>query len=452
LEISAKNIKKFTCLNVYITIPEITRLEISGAAEIQGKNTIGGDQLYINASGASEANLELDINTLRTEISGAADVRLTGKAGNHSTDVSGASTIDVEDLLVEKTMADVSGAATAKISKKGDVIGNVSGAGNIQYKGKIIDEGTEIESAEDVEKDEDIDEDIVVISQGDNDTMRIKIPGVNIEMNDDEDTLRIKTRNKVIIIDDEGNVKYKHCKKTRFNGHWAGFDIGLDGYVDPNFSMNFPKQSEYMDLRMEKSVAVGINFFEQNIPLAKNQKWGMLTGLGLGFNDYRFLKPTYLNMDSSKLQGYLFDDISIRKSKLSVMYVTLPVLFEFQTNPWQKKNSFHIGIGMVVSARLASHTKVYFNELNSDYNLKQYNPDLGNYETKLTGTSPNDDPKVHQYSDWFLRPFKFDATVRIGWGVINLFATYSVQSLFRDGKGPETDLYPWSAGITLINF
>ncbi len=449
LKISSKNIKKFTCLNVYITIPEVTKLEISGAAELQGKSIIKGDQLYINASGASETDLELDINTLRTEISGASDVKLTGKAFNHSTDVSGAATLDVEDLLVEKTVADVSGAGTAKVNKKGDVIGNVSGAGNIQYEGQIIEEGEAFDAEEDVENDEDIDNEIIVISEDDDDTMRVKIPGVNIEINEDEDTVRIKTRNKVIIIDDNGHVKFERCKRIRFNGHWAGFDIGLDGYADPNFSMNFPKDYEYMDLRMEKSVAIGINFFEQNIPLSKNQKWGMLTGLGLGFNDYRFLKPTYLNMDSSKLEGYLFDDISIRKSKLSAMYLTLPVLFEFQTNPWQRKNSFHIGIGMVISARLSSHTKVYFNELNSDYNLKQYNPKTDNYETVLTGTSPNE-PKVHEYDDWFLRPFKFDATVRIGWGVINLFATYSVQTLFRDGKGPE--LYPWSAGITLINF
>jgi hypothetical protein len=213
--------------------------------------------------------------------------------------------------------------------------------------------------------------------------------------------------------------------------------------------MNFPKEYEYLDLRMEKSVAVNLNFFEQNIPLAKNQKWGMITGLGLTFNNFKFLRPTRLSMDSSALEGYLAQDISIRKSKLTAMYLTLPVLFEFQTAPAYHKNGFHINLGVIVGARLSSHTKVYYDELNEPFNLTQYNPETGLYDVVFTTVSPND-PKEHRYGDWFLQPFKFDATARIGWNFLNFWADYSLNTLFRKGKGPE--LYPWSAGITLVCF
>jgi hypothetical protein len=272
---------------------------------------------------------------------------------------------------------------------------------------------------------------------------------MDIEVKEGPDTVRIRAGNRMIIVDEDGEVEYKRCKKYKFNGHWAGFDIGLNGYVNSDYNMNFPKEYEYMDLRMEKSIYIGLNFFEQNIRLAKNQKWGMLTGLGLGFNNYRFLKPTRLSMDSSSLQGYLYEDISIRKSKLTIMYLTLPLLFEFQTNPYCNKKSFHFGAGMVMNTRLLSHTKVYYNEYNKDYTLVQYDPDKGEYIPAFTSVSPNG-PKIKDYGDWFLRPFKFDATVRVGWGIINLFATFSVNSLFREEKGPE--LYPWSAGISLVNF
>jgi hypothetical protein len=200
---------------------------------------------------------------------------------------------------------------------------------------------------------------------------------------------------------------------------------------------------------MEKSIAVNLNFFEQNIPLSKNQKWGIVTGLGLGFNNYRFLRPTRLSMDSSSLIGYLDEDISIRKSKLTAMYLSLPVLFEFQTAPIYHKNGFHINAGVVISARLSSHTKKYYDELNSEFNVTQYNPETGKYEVVYTATSPND-PKEHYYGDWFLQPFKFEATARIGWNFLNFWATYSLNTMFREGKGPE--LYPWSAGISLICF
>jgi hypothetical protein len=272
---------------------------------------------------------------------------------------------------------------------------------------------------------------------------------MDIEVKEGPDTVRIRAGNRMVIVDEDGVVEYKKCKHPKFNGHWAGFDIGLNGYVNSDYNMNFPKEYEYLDLRMEKSIAVGINFFEQNIRLAKNQKWGMLTGLGLGFNNYRFLKPTRMSMDSSTLQGYLHEGISIRKSKLTVMYLTLPLILEFQTNPYCNKRSFHFGAGMVMNTRLLSHTKIYYNEYNKEHTLVQFDPDKQQYVPVFTSISPNG-PKVKNYGDWYLRPFKFDATVRVGWGIINLFATFSVNSLFREGKGPE--LYPWSAGISLVNF
>ena len=274
-------------------------------------------------------------------------------------------------------------------------------------------------------------------------------PGTGVEITEGDDSVKVKVGNRMIIIDDDGDIKTRHCNEPKFNGHWAGVDIGFNGYVNQDFNMNFPKEYEYLDLRMEKSVAVNLNFFEQNIPLAKNQKWGIVTGLGLGFNDYKFLRPTRLSMDSSALEGYLYEDISIRKSKLSAIYLTLPVLFEFQTAPAYHKNGFHINLGVVIGARLSSHTKVYYNELNTQFNLTQYNPETGQYEVVFTAVSPND-PKEHHYGDWFLQPFKFDATARIGWNFLNFWANYSLNTMFRQGNGPE--LYPWSAGITLVCF
>jgi hypothetical protein len=87
--------------------------------------------------------------------------------------------------------------------------------------------------------------------------------------------------------------------------------------------------------------------------------------------------------------------------------------------------------------------------LNQKFPLYEYNAGTGNYELAYYAMSP-DDPKTHHYGDWYLQPFKFDATVRIGWNFLNFWATYSLNTMFRKDKGPE--LYPWSAGITLAAF
>jgi hypothetical protein len=434
LVISSNNIHGSTPLNIYLTMPALSHIEAHGAAEVKGVNTVKADMLAIEASGAAEIYLDLDVNTLRSDVSGAADLRLSGKAQQHSTVVSGAASLDAKKLVTVTTDADVSGAGTANVNA-GNVTGKTSGAGEINSNEKDWSEKGN--------------GDVIVKSEDDGDTTYIHIPGTGVEITEGDDSVKVKVGNRIIIIDENGEVSTRHCQWPKFNGHWAGVDIGFNGYVNKDFNMNFPKEYEYLDLRMEKSVAVNLNFFEQNIPLAKNQKWGVVTGLGLGFNDYKFLRPTRLSMDSTALEGYLAEDISIRKSKLSAIYLTLPVLFEFQTAPCYHKNGFHINMGVVIGARLSSHTKVYYNELNTPFNITQYNPESGQYEVVFTAVSPND-PKEHNYGDWFLQPFKFDASVRIGWNFLNFWADYSLNTMFRQGRGPE--LYPWSAGITLVCF
>jgi len=272
---------------------------------------------------------------------------------------------------------------------------------------------------------------------------------VKVEVYEGDDSVKVIVGNRVLHVDEDGNVRFSRYKKHKFNGHWAGFGLGINGYVNPDFNMSFPKEYEYLDLRMSKSVSVHINFFEQNVALAKNQKWGMVTGLGLSWNNYRFSRPTRLNPDSSYLIGYIDEGISIRKSKLTAFYFNIPLVFEFQTNSRHKKNSFHMGLGMIANVRLSSHTKKYYNELNKEFEITQFDPSTDNYETRYYATSPNYS-KAKTFNDFHLQPFKFDATVRIGWGFINLFANFSVNQMFKKDKGPE--LYPWEAGITLVSF
>ncbi|HRY97973.1 MAG TPA: hypothetical protein P5550_02850, partial [Bacteroidales bacterium] len=52
--------------------------------------------------------------------------------------------------------------------------------------------------------------------------------------------------------------------------------------------------------------------------------------------------------------------------------------------------------------------------------------------------------------DFHLNPLKAEGTVRLGWGVVNLFANYSFLPLFKEDEGPE--LYPFSVGLTLSSW
>lgn len=446
LEIKSKGIKNPTKLNAFITIKDMIILKAGGASDVSGESLFEGDELAIQASGATSLKLDVDVEYLETTVSGAADLILSGRATVHKTTVSGAGSLKAKSLVTDKATYSVTGAGDAYLNVTGELDGSLSGAGDVKFIGDP--ETTVLTKTEKNES-----ETYRYYNKTYPDSTKVKIGGLNIEVFEHDDSVKVVIGNRELHVDDEGNVRLGRRKKIRFNGHWAGFEMGLNGYFNSDNNMSFPKETEYMDLRTSKSWAIHINFFEQNIALSKNKKWGIVTGIGTSWNNYRFSKDTRLNADSSELIGYVDSGISIRKSKLTNWYINVPLIFEFQTNSYQKKNSFHIAAGMIMGVRVASHTKKYYDEWNKEFEITKYNPVTDQYENALypnyeNPISPNYS-KAKNHDDFYLNPFKWDATVRIGWGFINLFATYSVNTLFKTGKGPE--LYPWTVGITLLN-
>ncbi len=441
LFMSSSTLKNPTKLNVYISMPEIKMINGHGASDVNLESTVKSEEFKVFASGATTIKMELDVNYLESELSGASDVKLTGKATTHILSASGASSLEAQNLETKKTVYEVSGAADANVTALEELTGEKRGAADIDVYGN---------PSSSVQKSgNDGSENYDAYSKNYYDSVKVKVGKVKVEVYEGDDSVRVVFGDRELKIDDEGNVRYNRCKKPKFNGHWAGFDIGLNGYLNADNSQSFPAEYEYMDLRMTKSVAAYLNFFEQNIALAKNQKWGLVTGMGLEWHNYRFSKDTRLNSDSSYLIGYIDEGVALRKSKLTTFNLAVPLLFEFQTNSKHNKNSFHIGAGMVASARLSSHTKKYYDERNKNFSLLKYNPATGEYEDARVAITSPDYSKAKNFDDFYLQPFKFDATVRIGWGFVNLFATYSINEMFKEDKGPE--LYPWTVGITLTN-
>jgi hypothetical protein len=442
LTITSKGIKNPTKLNVYIVVPGLKAIKAHGASEVTGESLFESDEFVVDACGASSVYMNFDVNQLKSDISGASDVTLSGRANFHKIHVSGAGSLNAKGLVTQDADYLVEGASDAFLNVTGNLSGESKGASDVRFIGDPETHDVTRSISTD-------DENYVEWSEPYHDSTKVKIGGLSIEVYENDDSVKVIVGNRELYVDEDGNVKFTRCKKQKFNGHWAGFEMGLNGYVNPDFNMSFSREFEYLDLEMTKSVAVYINFFEQNVALSKNQKWGMVTGLGVNWHNYRFSRDTRLNEDSSFLIGYIDQNISIRKSKLTNLYFNVPLIFEFQTNSNHKKNSFHFGAGMIAGVRLSSHTKKYYDEWNKQFDITRYNPETDQYDVEFTAMSPNY-AKEKQFDDFFLQPFKFDATVRIGWGFINLFATYSVNQMFKIDKGPE--LYPWSAGITFVNF
>ncbi len=454
LNLSCENVQNATKLDVYVTAVNLEKIDASGASKVTATTPLKSDNFVLNTSGAAKTDMtiEADVfnnetsgaatnkiilfaNKANTEISGAGSMTLKGTVEEHTTEVSGAGSLKALEFITDNTMAEVSGAGTARIMARKMLKADLSGAGSITYFDKdnlkkiarqgeyqITFDGMENVTNVIIEEDEKITENPARSwNYSDNND------SVTVIMNDKkivvitDDSVSVNLGKRDYTISDEGVKIKKHDKKPKFNGHWAGFELGVNGLLNANSNIDYPAGYEFMDLNYTKSMAVNINFFEQNVNLI-NQQLGLVTGMGLTWNNYRFGKNVILT-DDGEFDGYFDTDPgkNYEKSKLTVTYLKVPLMLEYQTNSKMKANSFHVSAGAVGALRLASHTKVVY-----------------------------DGNKSKDKGDYYINPFKVDAIAKIGWGVINLYGTYALTEMFRNNRGPE--VYPFEIGITLAGF
>lgn len=211
--------------------------------------------------------------------------------------------------------------------------------------------------------------------------------------------------------------------QDKFSGHWAGIDLGFNALLNPDY---LDYETEFMKNDVFRSNSLYINLIQQSIGLQHNRNTiGLVAGLGMQFQSYRLDKNTTIErLDNDVIvpKQLYFDDN--QKSKLSMYYITAPVLLEFQIPINNYENRFYISGGIFMGYRLGSHTKIKYR---TDKKQKLKVPD--NYS---------------------LHDFKYGVMVRTGYRWINVFATYDFTRLFIQDKGPE--LTPFSFGITLLRF
>ena len=218
------------------------------------------------------------------------------------------------------------------------------------------------------------------------------------------------------------NLDFDWGEDDDFDLHWAGFEFGVNNFLNNDFSMNY--SPGYMDLNTGKSWNINLNVIEYDLNLI-GENFGVGTGLGFEFNDYRFdnLLPIEKQNGSIGVDStYAADDYNVEKAKLTTTYITVPLIFEYQVKLGDDDNKFFLGAGIIGGMKIGSHTKVVYEK-------------------------DGDDKKNKNRSDFYLSPFRYGYTVRAGYGFLKLFANYYDTPLFESGKGPK--LHPFTVGFSL---
>jgi hypothetical protein len=251
----------------------------------------------------------------------------------------------------------------------------------------------------------------------------------------EKDTAVLKINNKEIIIienkkeldekfdkfeirdDKDWDININTCWNKKFDGHYAGFELGLNNYLNKDMEMKVPADGTYLELDDSKSLEFSWNLLDISIPIVKH-RLGLVTGLGFTWNNYKF-DNKQLELQNDQPTLYVVEDTlnTNIKNKLTTWYMNVPLMLEFQQPVGSK--TMYIAAGAYGGIKLGSHTK-------------QIN---------------NDEGKDKDRNDYHLNTLRYGVRAQVGFDNFGLYCNYSLVSLFKTDEGPE--VYPISMGVTL---
>jgi ArsR family metal-binding transcriptional regulator len=122
-------------LNVYITMSDLSRLNISSSGFIRTENKFKTDNLELKISGSGKMEIAADAGEINAIISGSGNIRMKGSCDVLNPKISGSGKIDAEELEATSTFITISGSGNCTVNVIHSLDAKVSGSGNIYYTG-----------------------------------------------------------------------------------------------------------------------------------------------------------------------------------------------------------------------------------------------------------------------------------------------------------------------------
>lgn len=222
--------------------------------------------------------------------------------------------------------------------------------------------------------------------------------------------------------------KKRHKKSNqgnfrRFSGHVCGFNFGFVNFTNTDYSLYSSEEGEFMELDYANSFVMQFNLIEQSINFVPRNNFGMVFGLGLEYQRFRFDNSRVsiaINEKNEIVPRPLQPDWHVKKNSFKTLYLSIPVMFELQF-PAKYRNRFYVSAGVMGGIRLLSRTKIVYRNADGHKSRDRHTDSYG------------------------LIPVKADAMFRLGYDSWNVWAGYTLTNMFRNNKGPE--LHPYSIGI-----
>lgn len=133
---------------VYVVVPRVTKLRVSGSADITSSDTLSSDgKITLEIDGSGSIDVLVKSPEVRAEVNGSGSISVQGRTRNLITDNSGSGSINASGLLSETSTVENSGSGSTHVFASVNLNADLNGSGDIVYDGnppskKIDDDGS----------------------------------------------------------------------------------------------------------------------------------------------------------------------------------------------------------------------------------------------------------------------------------------------------------------------
>jgi len=121
--------------DVYISVPNLNRVILSGSGNINGEGTFMVEQFEAFILGSGNINLQAEASSMDLEISGSGNIFMAGIANDLSVTISGSGNILAQELESETCNVSIPGSGNCDVFVTEELDVFIGGSGSVRYKG-----------------------------------------------------------------------------------------------------------------------------------------------------------------------------------------------------------------------------------------------------------------------------------------------------------------------------
>ncbi len=125
-------------IKIYITMPDITQIDLSGSGSVESQTPIKAAELQIMLSGSGNVKISsLQVPVLKANITGSGDIYLSGENNQAEMDatITGSGSIKADELQVANATVHITGSGSARVYVLKELETNITGSGSVLYRG-----------------------------------------------------------------------------------------------------------------------------------------------------------------------------------------------------------------------------------------------------------------------------------------------------------------------------